>query len=73
MASKPHMGFAGLPEPLQPGNLPAVSPIAKRPWRCPICGGCGTVEGNFYTRLGYGTDTNRVECRACYGRGIVLA
>lgn len=61
-------------------NLPSEQMTAKglalpvkRPWRCPICAGTGTVEHDFYTKLGYGTSTERVTCKACSGRGIVIA
>ena len=48
-------------------------PAPVVPHRCPICGGVGTVDHDFYTRVGYSTSTERVTCKACSGRGIVLA
>lgn len=58
-------------------ELPEVPPIIevrfedeKRPYKCPICEGRGDLDGDFYTRLGYATDTGRVPCRAC-DNGIV--
>jgi DnaJ-class molecular chaperone len=45
----------------------------KKPHRCPICGGTGTVPADFYSQLGSATSTARAKCRACNGRGIVIA
>ncbi len=41
------------------------------PWRCPVCGGCGSVPHDFYMRLGASTGTFRELCRSCNGSGIV--
>ena len=38
---------------------------------CPVCGGCGTVPPDFYTRLGVGTSCARERCRTCNGSGVV--
>lgn len=48
-------------------------PFGQRPHRCPICGGCGTVPNGFYSQLGQATSTARETCKACGGRGIVIA
>lgn len=38
---------------------------------CPVCQGCGTVEGNFYTRMNTGSLTGREKCRRCEGTGTI--
>lgn len=38
---------------------------------CPVCGGCGTVPPDFYSRMGVGTSTARVGCRRCDGLGTI--
>jgi hypothetical protein len=40
---------------------------------CPVCGGCGSVPADFYTRLGVATSASRERCRTCEGRGVVTA
>ncbi len=48
----------------------------SKPYRCPICAGCGNVPGGFYN-VSYNhveqyTSANSQEpCRACGGSGIV--
>ena len=37
---------------------------------CPICGGKGVVEANFYPDM-EGATTKWVKCRTCNGTGIV--
>lgn len=67
-----------LPHHWQQTSAPDVSHLSrpvspKRPWRCPICYGVGTVDHDFYTKLGYSTSTERMTCKACGGEGIVIA
>lgn len=44
-----------------------------KPYRCPICGGCGIVPGAFYnaTGISYTSSTMTEQCRACGGTGII--
>lgn len=46
-------------------------PSVQHPWPCPICNGRGWVDSDFYTRFGFATDTARVTCKTCEGKGIV--
>ena len=45
--------------------------------KCPVCGGKGIVLADFYSILPPGvtpistTAINTVNCRACYGRGVI--
>jgi hypothetical protein len=43
------------------------------PFRCPVCGGCGTVPPTFYEHHDGSTTavTTRESCRSCGGVGIV--
>lgn len=48
----------------------------KKPYKCPICEGCGIVPGGFYSVAygqieGYVSSTTQEKCRTCEGRGIV--
>jgi DNA-directed RNA polymerase subunit RPC12/RpoP len=54
-------------------TLPAtVRPIrGSVPYRCPVCGGRGTMPHDFYRGLGASNATGPVQCRSCGGRGIV--
>ncbi len=68
-------GFAGLPEHLQPLNLPVVPrppSFQPRPWRCPICNGRGHVPADFYTAIGFSASMNPVMCKSCGGRGVIV-
>jgi DnaJ-class molecular chaperone len=47
-------------------------PTPKRPHRCPICNGTGQVDACFYTR-GLSATTASVKCRACDGKGVIVA
>ena len=47
--------------------------VTSKPVACPICGGCGSVEHNFYTQMTSGTSANRVTCQTCNGKGTVMA
>jgi len=41
---------------------------------CPVCNGTGKVPRSFYPDLGppgSSTADNYVECRSCYGRGVL--
>lgn len=56
------------PPPLWQHRIPMPE---KRPHRCPICAGRGEVAASFY-------DSERsahvqVQCRACSGRGVIIA
>lgn len=56
---------------MEPYQLPTYS---LKPYRCPICNGCGTVPSGFYDMypLTYGCSSNPTEkCRACDGTGII--
>lgn len=72
-----HGVFQGLVCPYcktPPAAVPLMSGLPeRRPWRCPICEGRGTVPLDFYTQCGASTGTKREQCRACYGRGVVIA
>lgn len=48
-------------------------PTPKRPHRCPICNGKGTVPAGFYDHGPAGNTSNPVTCKACGGNGIVIA
>ncbi len=46
----------------------------NQPYTCPICGGNGLVQNEFYNQTGgcWSTATLSLEtCRTCNGRGIV--
>jgi len=49
------------------------APAGRTPYRCPVCGGRGTMPHDFYTRLGASNATGPVQCRSCGGSGIVYA
>ena len=61
--------------PLSPNSIDDVvwtpTPLARKPFRCPICDGCGSVPADFYARTGAGTSTARELCRPCGGSGMV--
>jgi hypothetical protein len=63
----PHCGggLTGGPSPFMPQS------VTRPPARCPICYGRGTLPHDFYNQLGSGISTERVECQACHGKGIV--
>jgi hypothetical protein len=65
-----HLGYVNsAPPPLR---------STKRPFRCPVCNGVGTVSAGYYSRAGdvlswtVGS-TAPEECRSCKGTGIVWA
>jgi hypothetical protein len=43
------------------------------PHRCPVCDGRTTVPATFYEPAQEGTaaGSGRVQCRACYGAGVI--
>jgi hypothetical protein len=41
------------------------------PYRCPICGGCGKMPRDFYPDLRDTTGPVYVDCRSCWGLGLV--
>ena len=45
----------------------------KRPHKCPVCHGVGSVPQGFYNQLGLSTSTARERCLACGGNGIIVA
>lgn len=57
------------------GTPPLLRSVVTRtyPVACPICGGCGTVPHDFYTRLGQSTSTARETCHHCSGGGVSWA
>lgn len=38
---------------------------------CPVCGGAGTLDQHFYSRLPVATSTSRIECKTCKGSGLI--
>lgn len=42
----------------------------KKPFRCPVCGGGGTVPRAMYDG-GMGTDMTRASCKSCDGTGVL--
>jgi len=43
-----------------------------KPYLCPVCNGCGTVQASFYADLrGTSAEAGEVPCRTCYGRGVL--
>ena len=48
-------------------------PSQKRPLRCPVCEGRGTVPKNFYSCVHNikTYDTTEMTCRACLGTGVI--
>lgn len=52
---------AALPNASQP---PPMRFGEKRPWRCPVCEGRGSVPAGFYTN-GISTSTSNEKCRSC--------
>ena len=43
----------------------------KKPFRCPVCEGRGSVDSNFYLQSAYGSGLETTPCRSCDGTGIV--
>lgn len=46
----------------------------RKPYRCPVCGGRGTVPHGYYSTQNPGWNTADITpetCRACGGTGIV--
>ena len=52
--------------------VPAI-PMPRKPHTCPICHGRGTVPHDFYTGTKLAGVTEGVKCRACDGRGVIIA
>lgn len=56
-------------------NLTYKNLNKKQPYQCPICLGCGNVQGGFYNQMGGGRwDTTTItteKCRSCNGKGII--
>lgn len=47
-----------------------------KPYCCPVCGGKGIVPSGFYSfpgNFGGVTNTCAETCRACNGKGIIIA
>ena len=67
----PHCGggLIGGPPPSKPGS----DMTSKRPHKCPVCHGVGSVPQGFYNQFGLSTSTGRERCLACGGNGIIVA
>jgi hypothetical protein len=56
-------------------GCPAPLKEETKPFKCPVCGGTGSVPWHFYNgefgMWGTGNISSNVSCRSCEGKGIV--
>lgn len=69
----PVCGTVGEHVCLRPPSSATVDvPAARAPHRCPVCIGRGTVDEDFYTRIGRGGGAGGfTTCRSCDGSGVI--
>jgi hypothetical protein len=67
------------PDPIEGWARPAfmqeeVSETMSKPFKCPVCNGCGHVPTGFYSNATGGGTSNTTApdtCRTCHGSGVI--